>query len=149
MIDPYALKVKEKKLRDKDLIDEVKFGDIIHITISVEADDGLQLDMSNIGSQENYQMQQEPLAPIKIGDLNLSELDEMIANDEQAFDKPNDGLDDTCLTSRSERATREDREQLMRDELQQQQQNDDLVKKLFEDAKIDVSKEEEENKELL
>ena len=53
MIDPYALKVKEKKLRDKDLIDEVKFGDIIHITISVEADDGLQLDVSNIGSQEN------------------------------------------------------------------------------------------------
>ena len=53
MIDPYAFKVKEKKLRDKDLIDEVKFGDIIHITISVEADDGLQLDVSNIGSQEN------------------------------------------------------------------------------------------------
>jgi len=53
MIDPYALKVKEKKLREKDLIDEVKFGDIIHITISVEADDGLQLDVSNIGSQEN------------------------------------------------------------------------------------------------
>jgi hypothetical protein len=53
MIDPYALKVKEKKLREKDLIDEVKFGDIIHITISVEADTGLELDVSNIGSQEN------------------------------------------------------------------------------------------------
>ena len=53
MIDPYALKVKEKKLKDKDLIEEIKFGDIIHITISVEADDRLELDVSNIGSQEN------------------------------------------------------------------------------------------------
>lgn len=52
MIDPYALKVKEKKLRDKELIDEVKFGDIIHITISVEGQsiEGLSLDISNIGS---------------------------------------------------------------------------------------------------
>ena len=116
MIDPYALKIKEKKLKDKDLIDEVKFGDIIHITISVEGEsiNGLSLDISGIGSQEQdtsqIEVEPEPQAPLQFAGLNLSELDEMIALDEEALDKPSDGMNDTCLTSRSERATREDRE---------------------------------------
>jgi hypothetical protein len=33
MIDPYALKVKEKKRNQMDLTDEVKFGDIMHVTL--------------------------------------------------------------------------------------------------------------------
>ena len=36
MIDPYALKVKEKKLSSKELLDEIKFGDTLHVTIQVD-----------------------------------------------------------------------------------------------------------------
>ena len=177
------MKNKGKKLSEKELNQETKFGDTIHVTLQVENGNnsmvqsqmggmsGLMasLDLSNIEAEQPH-----PEPEIKIAGYNINELDELIARDEQALrdslgkkkklgetqeiiatdelsfqndqersqilnkvDKLEDSIE--CLTSRSERATREDRQILLEEEMLKQEEQNNLVNKLFEEAKMNVN----------